>query len=88
MIVNNKFALTFRRQRLYVTGVCAILVGFGLALAYSGGRWVGALLVVLGIVISRVVKSQASKMLLHLATNDAGVYRQAVEQEILEVRRA
>lgn len=88
VIVNPKLAQKYIKQRLFVTGVSVTLIAFGLALAYSGGRWFGAALVIIGIVANRLVRSHAPKMLLHLATKDPTVYHHAIEQEIMEVRRA
>jgi hypothetical protein len=42
----------------------------------------------LGILAHRLVERQAPKILLHMATQDARIYREAIEFEILEVRLA
>ena len=58
----------------------------GAALALSGYPWVGAPLVLIGILLPRYIKKQAPKILLHLAQSDAKTYQEAIEYEILEVR--
>jgi len=44
--------------------------------------------VLAGVAAHRLVSAQAPKILLHMATQDARIYREAIEFEILEVRLA
>jgi len=88
VIVNPKLAQKYMNQRLFVTGISIALVALGLLLVFSGVRWFGAVIVILGVALSRIIRSQAPKMLLHLAMRDERVYREALDKEILEVRRA
>jgi hypothetical protein len=87
VIVNPKLAQQYMKKRLFVAGISLGLVALGLLLVFAEVRWVGALLVVLGVALSRIVRSQAPKMFLHLAMRDQAVYREGLDQEILEVRR-
>jgi hypothetical protein len=64
------------------------MAGIGAALALSGYPWVGLALVVTAVLLHRVVTAQAAKILLHLATQDARIYHEAIDYEILEVRLA
>ena len=64
------------------------LIGPGIAAALLGYLWTGGLLVAAGILLRRVVKSQAPRILLHLATRMPTVYGQATEHGVMEVRRA
>lgn len=86
VIVNPERAQKYVRHRLFVTGIALPLLGVGTALGVSGYPWVGIPLIALGILLPRLIKSHAPKILLHLAMQDAKVYREAIEFEILEVR--
>jgi hypothetical protein len=88
LIVNPERAQKYVKHRLFVIGISLPLLGIGAALALSGYFWWGLPLVLVGALLGRVVKAHAPKILLHLALNDAKVYREAIEYEILEVRRA
>jgi hypothetical protein len=57
-------------------------------LVVSGYPWVGAPLVLIGILLPRYIKMQAPKILLHLAQNDIKTYQEAIDYEILEVKMA
>ena len=48
----------------------------------------GAALVAVGVVTSRLVRSKAAKILLHLAAQDPAVYGEVTTQGVLEVRRS
>lgn len=88
LIVNPERARKYVRHRLFIIAITMPIVGIGAALALSGYSWIGLALVVAGVLLHRVVTTQAPRILLHLATQDARVYRDAIEFEILEVRLA
>jgi hypothetical protein len=88
IIVNPKLAQKYMKDRLNVVPVALVLIIVGLALAFYGARWFGGGMVVIGVLANRLVKSQASKMVLHLATRDASVYRDLLEKEVMSVHRA
>jgi hypothetical protein len=88
VIVNPERAQKYVKHRLFVVGIALPLLGLGAALALSGYLWSGLPMVVLGIVLPRVIKAHAPKILLHLAGQDAKTYQEAIDFEILEVRRA
>lgn len=88
VIVNPGLAQKYMKQRLYVIAISIPMISVGLGLAFAGFRWTGAFLVIAGVLVNRIVKMQAPKILLHLATRDPAVYRDALEREIMEVRRA
>ncbi len=87
VIVNPERAQKYIKHRLFIVGIAMPLLGIGAALAISGYVWVGLPMVVLGLVLPRVVKAHAPKILLHLAQQDAKTYQEAIDFEILEVRR-
>jgi hypothetical protein len=88
LIVNPERAQKYVRHRLFVIGVSLPLLGIGAALALSGHVWWGLPLVLVGALLPRVIKAHAPRILLHLALHDARAYQEAIEYEILEVRRA
>lgn len=88
VIVNPERARKYVKHRLLLTFVLLPLIAAGAAAALVGYAIPGLILVVLGIVLHRVVKTQAPKILLHLALRDEKVYREAIDFEILEVRMA
>lgn len=88
LIVNPERAQKYVKHRLFVVGISLPLLGIGTALGLSGYPWIGLPLVVVGALLHRVIKAHATKILLHLALQDAKVYREALDYEILEVRHA
>lgn len=88
VIVNPKLAQKFMKDRLNVVPVSLILIILGLAMAFYGSRWFGGAMVIIGVVINRLVKAQAPKMVLHLATRDAAIYRELLDKEVMSVHRA
>lgn len=88
LIVNPDKARKYVRHRLFIVGISLPMAGIGSALALSGYTWIGLALVVSAVVLHRVVTAQAPKILLHLATQDARVYHEAIDYEILEVQLA
>jgi hypothetical protein len=88
VIVNPERAQKYIKHKLMVIALALPMMGIGAALALSGYPWAGAPLVLIGILLPRVIKKQAPKILLHLAQNDAKTYQEAIEYEILEVRMA
>jgi hypothetical protein len=88
VIVNPKLAQKYMKQRLFIVGTALGLIVFGLGMAFSGATWFGGGLVVIGVALNRIVKTQAPKMLLHLATRNPDVYHEVLDKEIMEVRRA
>jgi len=88
VIVNPDKARKYIRHRLRLTFLVLPLIGIGAALALSGYTWSGLALVAAGVAGHRLIGAQAPRMLLHLALQDARIYREAIEFEILEVRMA
>lgn len=88
VIVNPERARKYVKHRLMLTALILPIIGTGIGMAYYGYPWFGLALVLLGIAAHRVVAYQAPKMLLHMATQDARIYREAIDFEILEVRLA
>ena len=87
VIVNPELARRFVALRVNLIPVAIALVGVGIACALSGHVVVGGLLVALGILWRRMVKSQAPKILLHLASRQPATYEEATAQGVMEVRR-
>ncbi len=88
VIVNPERARKYVRHRLLVFPVSSLLLGAGTALAMFGWLWLGIPLMAAGFLLHRVVKAQAPQILLHLASHHSRSYREAIDYEILEVRRA
>lgn len=88
LIVNPVRAQKYIRHRLFVVGIALPMLGIGVALALSGYAWVGLPMVLAGVILPRVIKSQAAKILLYLAQQDAKTYQEAIDFEIMEVRYA
>lgn len=86
LIVDPARAQRYVKHRLFVVGISLPLLGIGAALAVSGYPWIGLPLVIAGMLLHRVVKAHATKILLHLALGDAKTYFEAMEFAILEVR--
>ena len=88
MVVNPALARPYvvRRTRVIVLSVTVITLGAALALA--GQVALGGVLVALGIVANRIVRSQSGKIVLHLATRDAQVYDEVTSNGVMEVRRS
>lgn len=88
VIVNPKLVAPFVAHCTRVTPLAIAMIGPGIAVALAGYPWIGAALVAAGIVLRRVVKSQAARILLHLASRMPNIYEQATEHGVMEVRRA
>jgi len=88
VIVNPRLAASFVAYRTHATPLALALIGPGIALALVGHPWPGALLVAAGIALRWSVRTQAPRLLLHLATRIPSVYEQATGHGVMEVRRA
>ncbi|MET3441973.1 hypothetical protein ABIC94_002754 [Variovorax paradoxus] len=88
VVVNPALAVPFVSHRMHATALALALIGPGIAAALAGYPWIGGPLVVAGILVRWSVKTQAPRMLLHLATRMPSVYEQACEHGVMEVRRA
>ena len=88
IIVNPGLAVPFVAQRTHATPLALAMIGPGIALALAGHPWAGGLLVAAGILLRRAVKTQAARILLHLAARLPSVYDQATGDGVMEVRRA
>jgi hypothetical protein len=87
VIVDPKLARRYVAQRLLLLVVVMPVIGVGVALVLMRHTWPGALLVVAGVLLNRVVMWQAPKILLQMALRDAAVYETATQQGLMEVRR-
>lgn len=88
LIVNPERASKYVKHRLMLTVLILPIVGAGIGMAWYGYPWLGLVMVLLGIAAHRIVARQAPKILLHMALRDPKVYHEAIDFEILEVRRA
>lgn len=88
LIVNPDRARKYVKHRLMLTALILPIIGTGIGIAYFGHAWLGLILVLLGVGAHRLVAYQAPKILLYMVTNDARIYHDALEFEILEVRMA
>ena len=87
VVVNPKLARRYVSQRLMLIVVLMPVIGVGIALALTGRTGLGAALVAAGVVLHRVLMSQAPKILLQMALRDAKVYGYVTENGVMEVRR-
>ncbi|HMO46814.1 MAG TPA: hypothetical protein PKB14_12390 [Rubrivivax sp.] len=88
VVVNPKLAAPFVAYRTHATPLALALIGPGMAVALAGHPWPGGLLVAAGIALRWSVKTQAPRLLLHLASRVPSLYEQATEHGVMEVRRA
>ena len=88
LIVNPDKARKYVRHRLMIIPVTLAVAGLGTALTLYGYTWGGLGTVALAVLVNRLVSAQSAKIMLHLATQDARVYAEAIDFEIMEVRRA
>lgn len=88
IIVNPGLAPPFVAHRTHATPLAIALIGPGIAAALVGHPWWGGALVAAGVLLRRAVKTQAARILLHLATRVPSVYEAATEHGVMEVRRA
>lgn len=87
VVVDPKLARRYVAQRLMLLVVLMPLIGAGIALVLTGRTWLGIALVAGGVVLNRVVRWQAPKLLLQMATRDRAVYEYATQHGLMEVRR-
>ena len=88
VIVNPALAVLFVAFHTRATPLALAIIGPGIAAALLGHVWTGGLLVAAGVLLRRSVKTQAPRILLHLATRVASIYEAAAEHGVMEVRRA
>lgn len=88
VIVNPDRARKYVKHRLLLTALILPIIGTGIGMAFFDYRWLGLGLVIFGVLAHRLVAYQAPKILLHMATQDAKIYHEALDFEILEVRLA
>jgi len=88
VIVNPELAAPFVASRTFATPLAIAVIGPGIVLALLGQVWIGALLVAAGILLRRMVKRQAPRILLHLASHVSSIYEHATAHGVMEVRRA
>src|SRR5258706_7966722 len=75
VIVNPERAQKYVKHRLFIVGISLPLIGIGVALSLSGYPWGGFPMVIVGALLHRVIKAHAATILLHLALQDAKIYR-------------
>lgn len=85
--MNPKLVGPLVAYRTHATPLALALIGPGIALAPVGDPWIGGLLVTAGVVPRRLVKSQAARVVLHLAARVHSVYEQVTEQAVMQVQR-
>lgn len=88
IVVNPALARPFVIQRTRSNVLAIALIAVGAALALAGQAVPGAVLVGLGLLVSRLIRHQAGKIVLHLAARDPQVYAEVTRNGVMEVRRA
>jgi hypothetical protein len=87
VIVDPTRATAFVSTRVNAAAISIAAVGCGIAAALAGYVWTGGLLVAGAIVFRRLVRSQAPKIALHLASSHAATYLDATAGGVMEVQR-
>jgi len=87
VIVNPVLAVPFVSARANVIPISIAAVGCGIAAAFAGFVWTGGLLIAGAIIFRRLVKSQAPKIALHLASTHEATYLDATSSGVMEVQR-
>lgn len=88
VVINPALARPFVVQRLRINLLAVVVITVGAALALVGHPLPGLVMVGLGMVVHRLVRQQAGKIVLHLALNSPAVYAQVTSNGVMEVRRA
>lgn len=88
IVVNPTLARAYLVQRSRSNLVVLPLIAIGAALALAGKAIAGVLLVALGIGLNRLVRSQAGRIVLYLATRDRADYDEVTHNGVMEVRRS
>ena len=87
IVVNPALARPYLVRRTRVDLLAAGVIGAGAVLALMGQALPGVVLVLLGIAANRLVRRQAGKIVLQLATRDPVVYAEVTSNGVMEVRR-
>jgi hypothetical protein len=87
VIVDPKRARRYIAQRFLLLLVTLPVIGTGIGMALMGHTGIGALLVVLGVAVNRLLAWQAPGLLLHLASRDPTTYHFATQNGLMEVQR-
>jgi hypothetical protein len=78
-------AARFLSKRLLLPFVAMPVAGIGIALALTGGVYLGFAVIVLAYLVPRFIKRSASHFVFQQALADAAVYHDAVEAQVLRV---
>jgi hypothetical protein len=87
VVVDPALARPYVVRRTRINLLAASVIGVGALLALNAQAVPGLLLVALGIGANRLVRSQAGRIVLHLALQDAAVYAEVTTNGVMEVRR-
>lgn len=87
VVVNPVLARSYILHLTRLKYVTLAVLGVGIALALSGYIVAAGLLVAFGITANRLVRNQAGRILLHLASSNEAVYTEATTHGVMEVRR-
>ncbi|MDH4060275.1 MAG: hypothetical protein OEU94_05630 [Aquincola sp.] len=87
VIVDPALAQRYVVHRTRVNVIAMLAICIGAALALAGQALWGIVLVGLGIAANRLVKKQAPRIVLHLASRQAAIYAEVTSQGVMEVRR-
>ena len=87
VVINPELAKPFVMRRANALPIAIAIIGIGIASAVGGYPIVGLVLVMLGVLFRRGIRSQAPKILLTLASRQARIYYEATTQGVMEVQR-
>ena len=88
LIIHPFLAQRYVHQKLFVMYLALPLLFLGLTFSYYGAPWLGLPLMILALLLNPLVRVNAPRILLFLSARSAEIYRQAIEQRIMEVRLA
>lgn len=88
LIIHPFLAQRYVHQKLFVMYLALPLLAIGLTFFIYGSAWLGLPLMVLALLLNPLARVYAPRILLFLAARSAEIYRQAIEQRIMEVRLA
>lgn len=88
IVVNPTLARPYVVRRTRIDLLAAGVIGAGAVLALVGQALTGGVLVLVGIAANRLVRHQAGRIALQLASRDPSVYAEVTSNGVMEVRRA
>ena len=80
-----KDAARFLSARLLLPLVMMPVLGVGVALALTGWIWTGLLIIAAGIIVPRLIKRNAPRLLIQLALEDEKLYQNLLRAQVMQI---